>query len=383
MQPRLGMVLADDKQLITHVNPDFCMMTGYSSAESVGRNCSFLQGCGTDPNTVSIIRETLAKKEECRIAILNYRKNGSSFWNLLTISPFVDGEGNVASYVGIQMIQQRSYVDTYLGAFAWTNMKSHYRHTFPEKSIMDQQLLQEEREDAILVADFKAGKLESVIPPEATRMPKAVGVTFVAETNLPIHGKGKYRVRCYEDPRKNAKEAEIICICWGELQGREDVAVRVHDQCFTSEVLGSMKCDCKEQLHYSMDYIRDPDNFHDHHHHDAHGMVVYMPQEGRGIGLGNKIKAYSMQELGLDTVDANRILGFEDDTRDYSAVPAILDLMDIKSIRLMTNNPRKVSQLQKLGAQVSGTIPIIMDTNQHSHNYLTVKQSRMGHSYGF
>lgn len=108
-------------------------------------------------------------------------------------------------------------------------------------------------------------------------------------------------------------------------------------------------------------------------------MIIYLPQEGRGIGLANKIKAYSLQELGYDTVDANRVLGFKDDLREYSVVPTILEMLKIKSVRLMTNNPRKISKLRKFGIQISGRIPVVMDANQYSDNYIKVKEARMGH----
>lgn len=146
-------------------------------------------------------------------------------------------------------------------------------------------------------------------------------VNFLAETNLPTL-KGTYRVRAYQDVRKPGKEGEYVCVIWGKIEGLKEVPVRVHDQCFTSEVLGSMKCDCREQLAWAMDYIKDEER------NDMKcGMVVYLPQEGRGIGLGNKLRAYQMQEFGLDTVDANRVLGLPDDSREYKCVPAILKHM--------------------------------------------------------
>jgi len=197
-------------------------------------------------------------------------------------------------------------------------------------------------------------------------------VLFVAETNLPTK-KGTYRVCAYKDTSKPGEEAEIIVLIHGEVEHRGNVTCRVHDMCFTSEVLHSLKCDCREQLDYAMEYIKDRERC------PVGGMIIYMPQEGRGIGLANKIKAYSMQELGLDTVDANRILGFEDDYRDYRAVGAILNHLQISSLNLMTNNPRKIEQLEGNGVVVSDRIPIIMETNEHSHNYVKAKGARMGH----
>jgi len=109
------------------------------------------------------------------------------------------------------------------------------------------------------------------------------------------------------------------------------------------------------------------------------GLIIYMPQEGRGIGLGNKIKAYSMQELGFDTVDANRVLGFKDDLRDYSSVPIILSDLGVSSIRLMSNNPRKSELLKSLGVLITSLIPVSIPANPHSDLYLHTKKTRMGH----
>jgi GTP cyclohydrolase II len=134
-------------------------------------------------------------------------------------------------------------------------------------------------------------------------------------------------------------------------------------------VLGSLKCDCKQQLRLAMDYVQSND-----------GMVIYLHQEGRGIGLANKLAAYQLQdEEGLDTVDANRALGLPDDTREYTAVANILEDMNIKSIRLMTNNPRKVATLEKLGVRIVSRIPCIVEPNLFNKEYLTAKEGRMKH----
>lgn len=147
------------------------------------------------------------------------------------------------------------------------------------------------------------------------------------------------------------------------------VVVRVHDACFTSEVLGSLKCDCREQLQLALEYIQD----------SPPGMVIYLQQEGRGIGLANKIAAYALQEKGLDTVDANRALGLPDDCREYSAVAHILKDLGISSIRLMTNNPRKITELTALGINVVGRVPCQVKAGKHNVGYLSAKQRRMHH----
>ena len=164
-------------------------------------------------------------------------------------------------------------------------------------------------------------------------------------------------------------EMEPVVMYSGDLRGHKGVVVRVHDQCFTSEVLGSKRCDCKEQLDMSLSYIQ------------THGgAVVYMPQEGRGIGLANKVAAYELQDGGLDTVDANRHLGFDDDERSYDCVPAILADMGILSVQLVTNNPFKVRLLTDMGVVIDRTRPSLVEPNAFNSQYLRTKAARMAHS---
>jgi GTP cyclohydrolase II len=193
----------------------------------------------------------------------------------------------------------------------------------------------------------------------------SVSVEFVAETLLPTT-RGGYRVRAYRDHHDNT---EPIVLIHGEVSGREDVPVRVHDECLTSEVLGSLKCDCREQLDYALRYIRD----------NAPGVVIYLRQEGRGIGLANKIAAYALQEQGHDTVDANRLLGLPDDARRYEAAAGILSDLGVRSVRLMTNNPRKIEKLSELGVVITARIPVLIAANHHNSGYLAAKAERMGH----
>jgi GTP cyclohydrolase II len=190
------------------------------------------------------------------------------------------------------------------------------------------------------------------------------GVEFVAETLLPtVHG--DLRVRAYRDHRTGTEPLAIVS---GEVEGRAGLAVRVHDECLTSEVLGSLKCDCKDQLDHAIAYIREHE-----------GVVIYLRQEGRGIGLANKIAAYALQEQGLDTVDANRALGLPDDARRYHAAAAILADLGLTDIQLLTNNPRKIERLEAEGVHVVGRIPVVTTTNKHSHGYVRAKTVRMGH----
>ncbi|MFT5681691.1 MAG: GTP cyclohydrolase II [Myxococcota bacterium] len=190
-------------------------------------------------------------------------------------------------------------------------------------------------------------------------------IQFVAETLLPTT-RGDYRVRAYRDLRDGS---EPVALVRGDVTGLESVPVRVHDECFTSEVLGSLKCDCREQLDYALCYIRD----------NAPGVVIYLRQEGRGIGLANKIAAYALQEKGHDTVDANRLLGLPDDARRYDAAAGILADLGVGSIRLMTNNPRKITKLTELGVTITERLPILVETNAHNAGYLAAKAARMGH----
>ena len=194
---------------------------------------------------------------------------------------------------------------------------------------------------------------------------KSVHVEFVSETLLPTE-RGSFRVRAYRDP---VSGTEPVAIVSGDVSGLHDVPVRVHDECFTSEVLGSLKCDCRDQLRFAMDLIK----------RRGVGAVVYLRQEGRGIGLANKIAAYALQEDGHDTVDANRMLGLPDDVRRYDAAAAILTDLGIRSLKLMTNNPRKVSMLQELGVTIAGRIPVLTAANRQSAGYLEAKAQRMGH----
>ncbi|CEG37854.1 gtp cyclohydrolase ii [Plasmopara halstedii] len=202
--------------------------------------------------------------------------------------------------------------------------------------------------------------------PGLTCLGNDVNTTFVAETALPTDA-GMFRVRAYRSVG-SLRESEPIAMITGDVRGKRNVPVRVHDQCFTSEVFGSLKCDCKEQLDYAKTYTK-----------QHGGVVIYMPQEGRGIGLANKIMAYSMQECGLDTVDANRVLGFKDDYRSYEPVLAIIKDLGIQSIRLLTNNPRKLRLLSQLGIIVEGRLPVIIQGGEHSQGYLTAKAHRMSH----
>jgi len=199
--------------------------------------------------------------------------------------------------------------------------------------------------------------------------------SFIAETALPTPN-GLFRLRAYRidgelaNPHIGKEPCVIYSADPGVRTSGRNVPVRVHDQCLTSEVLGSQRCDCREQLLMGMDFVA-----------REGGVVIYLQQEGRGIGLANKVAAYAMQDMGLDTVDANLHLGFPEDCRTYGPVPSILEDMGIESVQLLTNNPRKVDLLKSLGVDVSSTQPMVAPkSNQHNRRYLEAKVARMNHT---
>jgi GTP cyclohydrolase II len=167
----------------------------------------------------------------------------------------------------------------------------------------------------------------------------------------------------------NGLAEEHLALVRGDVRGRENVLIRVHSECMTSEVFGSLKCDCKEQLDAAMGAVASA----------GLGAVLYLRQEGRGIGLTNKIRAYALQSDGFDTVDANARLGLPIDARRYDVVREMLDHLGIESVRLLTNNPAKVAALRKLGVRVVGRVPIVVPSNPHSARYLETKRVRMDH----
>jgi GTP cyclohydrolase II len=173
---------------------------------------------------------------------------------------------------------------------------------------------------------------------------------------------------------EGAAPEEHLALVVGEparLQETEDpLLVRVHSECWTGEVLRSHKCDCRDQLDQAMRAISDI----------GRGVVVYLRQEGRGIGLGNKVRAYALQQAGADTVDANRLLGFDDDERSYDIAAAILRDLGVRRVALLTNNPRKVQGLADGGIEVVRRVPIKAEPNPHNEGYLSVKARKLGHA---
>jgi GTP cyclohydrolase II len=196
--------------------------------------------------------------------------------------------------------------------------------------------------------------------------PHAVCVKVDAVANLPSRF-GDFRIVAFWNNRDGK---EHVAMVHGDVMGAEDLPTRVHSECLTGDVMGSLRCDCRDQLEVAMRALGAMDR----------GLLLYMRQEGRGIGLINKVRAYALQDHGLDTVDANLALGFRDDERDYAIAAHMLMSLNVGSIRLMTNNPRKTRQLEQYGIVVSGRIPHVIPPNEHNRFYLETKAARSGHA---
>ncbi len=162
---------------------------------------------------------------------------------------------------------------------------------------------------------------------------------------------------------------EHLALVMGDLQGQSHVLTRVHSECFTGDVLSSRRCDCGEQLRYAMQAIAATGS----------GVIVYLRQEGRGIGLLDKLRAYNLQDQGYDTVEANLLLGHQADERDYTMAAGILADLGVQSIRLLTNNPLKINHLRQLGVQVTERVPVESTVNADNYQYLFTKAQRMHH----
>jgi GTP cyclohydrolase II len=194
-------------------------------------------------------------------------------------------------------------------------------------------------------------------------------VRIVAMAELPSRF-GDFHIVAFENNRDGK---EHVAITHGDVIGAADVPVRLHSECLTGDVIGSLRCDCRDQLEAALKMIGRMEC----------GIVLYLRQEGRGIGLINKIRAYSLQDDGLDTVQANLALGFRDDERDYAVAAHMLLSLNIKSVRLITNNPKKIQQLTDYGITVSDRIPHIMPPNEHNRFYLETKAAKSGHLLDF
>lgn len=189
-------------------------------------------------------------------------------------------------------------------------------------------------------------------------------VQLLAEAALPTR-LGAFRIAVFQ---VCGEAAEIVALLRGPI-GAQPMLVRLHSACLTSESLGSQRCDCREQLETSLERIAVEDR----------GVLLYLRQEGRGIGLVDKIRAYALQDAGLDTVDANLALGLPVDARDYTAAAAVLTFLGISQVRLLTNNPAKIAALEQCGLQVVERIPLEIQSRPSNAGYLQAKSLRMGH----
>ena len=181
---------------------------------------------------------------------------------------------------------------------------------------------------------------------------------------------GRFRIVAFWNNRDGK---EHVALVHGDVMGTEDLPTRLHSECLTGDAIGSLRCDCRDQLEVSLKKVSSMER----------GLILYMRQEGRGIGLINKVRAYALQDRGLDTVDANLALGFRDDERDYSIAAHMLASLNIGSIQLMTNNPKKVQGLEQLGTKVAGRIPLMIPATEFNRFYLETKATRSGHQIEF
>lgn len=219
-------------------------------------------------------------------------------------------------------------------------------------------------EDLIKLAEKLNMKITTVKEIQEYRKNLEVDVLSTNPVNLPSEY-GNFKAYGFLD-RKTGKEH--IALTKGDIK-KEGVLTRIHSECLTGDVLGSRRCDCGSQLHKALENIEK----------NGEGVLLYLRQEGRGIGLFNKLKAYELQENGYDTVDANLELGFPEDMRDYKIASEMLERLGVKSVNLMTNNPDKINQLEKYGINVAKRCPIEIKSNDTDRKYLEIKATRMGH----
>lgn len=190
-------------------------------------------------------------------------------------------------------------------------------------------------------------------------------IKLVAESKLPTP-MGVFRMVGFEE---KSTGKEHVALVFGDVEGDVPVITRMHSECLTGDALFSLRCDCGFQLQEALKRIAE----------EGKGILLYLRQEGRGIGLLNKIRAYNLQDSGCDTVEANEKLGFAADMRDYSMCEPMLEALGVKSVNLMTNNPRKVSALERYGVKVESRVPLQVGKNVYNENYLETKMGKLGH----
>ena len=198
---------------------------------------------------------------------------------------------------------------------------------------------------------------------------RSITVERVATANLPTQY-GEFQIAGY---RSLTSDEEFVVLFKGEMDGDVPTLVRIHSQCLTGDVFGSIKCDCGPQLHKTMGMIE----------REGRGAIVYQQQEGRGIGIINKIRAYALQDQGADTVEANQELGFAVDARNYQQCAEILFDLGLCKVRVISNNPDKLAALKLAGLQIIERVPIEVESEEPADNYLRTKKEKMGHLIGF
>lgn len=356
-------ICTDVNGIVTDVTKGFLHFTGYERDYMVGRKCNFLQGKDTNLADVSELRLAIEQKQESCVVILNYCKDGNPFWNILTIIPQYS-QGILISFtssiVGLPVpsTMKENPKLCLKDAISFINVFSAVPSSIPSQNIS---YISKDPSKVFKYKHKNYSKWKST----SKKNEKKKNLIFIAETNLPTN-KGNFRLRAY----RSNNGAEPLALIESNLKNKFNVLVRVHDQCVTSEVFGSLKCDCKQQLDTGLEKIKE----------NKTGILFYLPQEGRGIGIANKVAAYSLQESGFDTVDANRELGLPDDAREYDCVKYMLDDLGIKSIQLMTNNPRKIEKLKELGIIITKRVKCICKPNsEDSLKYIKTKALRMGH----
>jgi 3,4-dihydroxy 2-butanone 4-phosphate synthase/GTP cyclohydrolase II len=186
-----------------------------------------------------------------------------------------------------------------------------------------------------------------------------------AEANLPTEF-GDFRIVGFTSA---ADGEEFVVLTQGDVESGDPILVRIHSQCLTGDVFHSVKCDCRQQLHAALRTINE----------NGRGVLIYQAQEGRGIGIINKIRAYALQDQGVDTVEANLQLGFGADERDYDLCADILRQLGITKVRMMSNNPDKIASLERAGIKVTERVPLEIDPSDHATDYLRTKKEKMGH----
>jgi len=204
-------------------------------------------------------------------------------------------------------------------------------------------------------------------PEKPNSVPSNLQLRKVAEADFPSRF-GHFRILGFEATDGGAREESVV-LQMGDISSAEPVLVRVHSQCLTGDVFHSLRCDCREQLELALEAIA----------HEGRGLLIYEHQEGRGIGLLNKLRAYELQDKGADTVEANEQLGFDADLREYALPPAILKHLGVKAVRLMSNNPEKIQALERAGIRVAERVPCIAEPSRSTTKYLRTKKEKLGH----